>query len=70
MDDEYLLDTQDVARILHISRSSVYTLIRRGELPFFQVGGMLRIRRADVDRFILNQALYKRAPSGKKDRQG
>jgi excisionase family DNA binding protein len=69
MDEDYLLDPEDAARILRISRSYVYTLIRRGDLPFFLVGGLLRIRRADVDRYILNQALYKRAPRGGKGKK-
>ena len=69
MDDNELLDTNDVARILRISRSSVYTLIQRGELPFFQVGGMLRTRRVDVDRYIQNQSIFKRHPSGKKGKK-
>ncbi len=70
MDDEKLLDSDDVARILHISRSYVYYLRERGDLPFFRVGTAWRIRREDVDRYILNQALYKRYPirgKGKKE---
>jgi excisionase family DNA binding protein len=41
--DELTLRIPEVARILAISRSMVYELIRRGELPSITIGGSRRV---------------------------
>lgn len=49
-----LLRTPDVCRRLALSRDSVLTLVRSGELPALQVtpGGHWRYRLADVEAFV------------------
>ncbi len=42
-DELTLLRIPEVARILAISRSMVYELIRRGELPSITIGGSRRV---------------------------
>lgn len=49
---EGLLTPDEVARILHISRSMVYWLFRRGDLPNVRVNRLYRVRVADVRRYI------------------
>jgi excisionase family DNA binding protein len=49
---EQLLTIADVARVLGIARSSVYTLIRAGELVPFRVGERARFDPADVRRYL------------------
>lgn len=44
------LRVEDVTRILHLSRNTVYKLAREGELPFYKVGRQMRFRYDDVRR--------------------
>lgn len=47
-----LLDIQEVARILNVSRSMVYKLIEQGHLPSVKIGSAIRVRPASLDAFI------------------
>ena len=46
------LSTQEVADILHVSRSTIYELIRRGEINSYKVGRKVRFMQEDVDVYI------------------
>ena len=46
------LSTQEVAEILHVSKSTIYELIRRGEIYSYKVGRKVRFTRDDVDAYI------------------
>ena len=46
------LSTQEVAEILHVSKSTVYDLIRRGEIHSYKVGRKVRFTQDDVDAYI------------------
>ncbi len=51
--DQYrLLNTDETARLLHVSRSLIYRLIRHGQLPVVRLGGALRFRPQDVEALI------------------
>jgi len=51
-----LLKAGEVAEILKISRTQAYRLLASGELPCLRFGGKtVRIRRADLERFITGQ---------------
>lgn len=41
-----------VARLLNLSRQSVYRLIERGFLPVYKLCRHLRVRRADLDALV------------------
>jgi excisionase family DNA binding protein len=41
--DEPLFNVGETARLLGVSRRTVYELISTGELPAFRVGGQLRL---------------------------
>lgn len=49
-----ILTVVEVAKILRVSRSLVYALVRSGELPSKRMGrrGIIRICRADLIRYI------------------
>ncbi len=49
---EPLLTLLEAARRLHISRSFMYELIRKGVLPVVRIGGVLRFRPEDVEALI------------------
>ena len=46
------LSTQEVAEILHVSKSTIYELIRRGEINSYKVGRKVRFTQDDVDAYI------------------
>jgi putative molybdopterin biosynthesis protein len=46
------LSTQEVADMLHVSRSTIYDLIRRGELHSYRIGRKVRFTQDDVDAYI------------------
>ena len=50
--DEHLLDAQDVADILQVSRNTVYNLVKAGELSSYMVGRKMRFTLRDVDAYI------------------
>jgi excisionase family DNA binding protein len=49
---EPLLTPADVAARLSISRSEVYVLVRKAELPALRIGNQIRIRPADLEAFL------------------
>ena len=48
------LTPDDLAVILAIARATVYRLIARRQIAFIKVGGSLRFRRADVEKYLDN----------------
>lgn len=46
------LSTQEVAEILHVSKSTIYDLIRRGEIRSYKIGRKVRFTQEDVDAYI------------------
>ena len=51
---ELLLTPEDVASILQIGRTRVYALLNSEDLRSFKIGKSRRIRRVDLDDFIVN----------------
>lgn len=43
-----VVKVDDVCKMLHISKKTVYMLIQSGELPAKRIGRIYRIRKADV----------------------
>ena len=46
------LSTKEVAQILHVSKSTIYDLIRRGEIHSYKIGRKVRFTQDDVDAYI------------------
>ena len=46
------LSTQEVADMLHVSKSTIYDMIRRGEIHSYKVGRKVRFTQDDVDAYI------------------
>ena len=46
------LSTQEVAQILHVSKSTIYDLIRKGEIHSYKIGRKVRFTQDDVDAYI------------------
>jgi excisionase family DNA binding protein len=49
-----LLSIADVCRELGISKSWVYYRIRSGQIPSIRLGGVIKIKRADLNEYIEN----------------
>ena len=47
-----IVTVTEAARLLGVSRWTVYRAIERGELESFKLGGCLRLRRAEIERVI------------------
>ena len=47
-----LLRGEDVARILNVSRSTAFRLLRSGEINSVRIGRLLRTTQAEVDKYI------------------
>jgi excisionase family DNA binding protein len=47
-----MLNVNDVAGILQVSRSHAYALIRRGEIPSIHIGRSIRVRPADLEAYL------------------
>ena len=46
------LSTEEVAKILHVSKSTIYDLIRKGEIHSYKIGRKVRFTQDDVDAYI------------------
>lgn len=46
---------QDVAQHLNVGTKTIYSLVQRGRLPGFKVGGQWRFRRADIEHWVEEQ---------------
>ena len=51
---EKLLTPSEVQQLLHISKSTLYRLIRSGQLPSVRVGGVYRIRMSEFEKYLAN----------------
>ena len=52
MSQNQSLSTLEVADILHVSKSTIYDLIRRGEIHSYKIGRKVRFTQDDVDAYI------------------
>ena len=52
MEERKALTVQDVAGLLHVSKSGVYALIKNGEIGFYKVGRKIRFTDAHVREYI------------------
>lgn len=58
--DWSLLTVAEVAKLLKVSRSSVYEWIRKDELPVVKLGSSTRLTRFDVEEFVQRQRQSKK----------
>ena len=52
MSQNQSLSTQEVADMLHVSKSTIYDLIRKGEIHSYKIGRKVRFTQDDVDAYI------------------
>lgn len=54
MSDRNALSTQEVAEMLKVSKSTIYDMIKKGEIKSYKVGRKVRFTEADVKEYITN----------------
>ncbi len=55
--EQLLLTVVEVAIILSLSRTKVYELLYVGELPSVKIGASRRVRRVDLEKFVVDLEL-------------
>lgn len=63
MSEEQILTIRDVAAILKLAEKTVYSMAQDVELPAFKVRGQWRIRKADLEKWMAEQAATGAKPS-------
>ena len=54
-----LLKGDQVARILNISRSYAFLLMRRGDIPTIKLGRSVRVKLSDLEHFINSNSVIR-----------
>lgn len=49
MELEASMTVPEVAKLLRMSRQTIYNMIREGRIPHFRIGSKVRFNRADLD---------------------
>lgn len=49
MELEQSLTVPEVAKLLRMSRQTIYNMVKAGNIPHFKVGNKVRFNRADLD---------------------
>lgn len=52
---EALLDKEEAAKVLNLSKGTISNLLARGELPYIKIGRSVRIKREDIEAYIEGQ---------------
>ena len=67
MDERNALSTQEVADMLHVSKSTIYDLIKKGEICSYKVGRKVRFTEEDVKEYISHSKNNQSAISSSSD---
>lgn len=57
--EERLLTLDDLAGYLSVSRRTVYRLLEGNSIPAYRVGGQVRFRREDIDKWLETKKIGK-----------
>lgn len=49
MELETSMTVPEVAKLLRMSRQTIYNMVKSGDIPHFRVGNKVRFNRADID---------------------
>jgi excisionase family DNA binding protein len=52
-----ILTVKEVAKYLHVSRTTIFRLLKRHELPAFKIGGDWRFNVEQIDRWLAEQEI-------------
>ena len=54
------MDIEDAGAYLCVSKRSIRRLLARNEMPFYRIGGAIRVDRTDLDTFLQNKRIKTR----------
>ena len=57
IDSIQLLTPDELAKLLKISKNTVYRLVENRQIPFYKVGGGLRFSLKEVEEFIMKNRI-------------
>jgi excisionase family DNA binding protein len=49
---EELLSPKEVAKLLKVSKPWPYTMVKRGLLPYYKMGKVIRFKQIDIEEFL------------------
>ncbi len=49
---EELLSPKDLSRLLKVSKPWPYVMVKRGLLPYYKMGKVIRFRRGDIEAYL------------------
>ena len=52
-----LLNAQEIAKVLKVSKPQVYLMMRRGDFPIVKMGRLVRARESAIEEFINRSTL-------------
>jgi excisionase family DNA binding protein len=55
LDDDKVLTANELAAYLHVHRSTIYRLLKKGELPAFEIGSDWRFNVEAIDKWLMRQ---------------
>ena len=50
--DPILLKVEEAAKLLQVSRDTIYEMVHRGEMPHIKIGRIIRIPRTGLERWV------------------
>ena len=65
MKDALFLFPEEIAKLLKISKGTVYELLRRGDIPSYRVGKQIRVSQADLQLYMHASDLPTKPPNTK-----
>ncbi len=51
-EQETLITIKDVTKLLNISRTTVYRLLEKGDIPSYKIGNQLRFKLSEIEAYI------------------
>jgi excisionase family DNA binding protein len=69
MTEQQFLSIEEVAKRLELNSSTVYRLVREGQLPGFKIGGQWRFSEKALEEWATNQVNLKRLQAEEKKRK-
>ena len=46
------MTVEELVKLLRVNRMTIYRILQRGDLPYYQIGKLKRFRRSDVEAFL------------------
>ena len=58
---EELISPKELSKLLKVSKPWPYLMVKRGVLPYYKLGGVIRFKREDVDGYLERSRIERKA---------